>query len=442
MRLIEHPRTRAWFLVLSLLILFGGDAWRYSIGWVGWGVVAAALAAASSVILVQSRQRWSIGGLPYPFVVFMVLATVSLAWSQYPTASALGLLTTWLTVLGALALAISFTWQELFNGLARVLRILLAASLLFELIVATIVRGPILPWTAQPEVAVPGYDTIPKMLYWSRNELFETFDDGRIQGIVGNANHLGFLALLALIAFSIQWATGSVSRRWSITWIALAALTLFFTRSATVTVALAAVALTAVGLLVIRSRRTDAARRWSAAGFVALAAAGIAISFALRSTIFELLGKSSDLTGRGDIWHTVIELAQQRPTFGWGWISFWMPWAEPFKGLVIRNGVVQVQAHDTWLDLWLQLGIVGVVVFGALVASTLVRAWLAAADRPRSAPGVTDAYSPLTFLPILVMVALIVQSIPESRLLGEYALAMLVIIAVKTKRPDWMVRTP
>lgn len=442
MRLIEHPRARTWFLVLSLLILFGGDAWRYSVGWVPFGLLAVALAAASAVILLQSRHRWSIGGLPYPFVVFMALATVSLAWSQYPAASALGLFSTWLIVLGALALAVSFTWQELLDGLARVLRILIAASLLFELVVATIVRGPILPWTAQPEVAVPGYDTIPKMLYWSRNELFETFDSGRIQGIVGNANHLGFLALLGLIAFSIQWATGSVSRRWSITWITLAALTLFFTRSATVTVALAAVALTALGLLVIRSRRTDGGRRWAAAGFVALAAAGVAIGFTLRSTIFELLGKSSDLTGRADIWQTVIELAQQRPGFGWGWISVWMPWAEPFKGLVVRNGVVQLQAHDTWLDLWLQLGIVGVVVFGALVASTLVRAWLAAVDRPRSAPGLVEPYSALTLLPILVMVALIVQSIPESRLLGEYALAMLVIIAVKTKRPDWMVRTP
>ena len=441
MRLIEHPRARAWYLALSLLILFGGDAWRYSVGWGVWGVVAVAIAATSAVILVQARHRWSIGGLPYPFVVFMALATVSLAWSQYPAASALGLLTTWLTVLGALALAISFTWHELLNGLARVLRILIAVSLLFELIVATIVRGPILPWTAQPEVAVPGYDTIPQMLYWSRNELFETFDDGRIQGVVGNANHLGFLALLGVIAFSIQWATGSISRRWSITWIALATLTLFFTRSATVTVALAAVALTAVGLLVIRSRRTERARRWSAVGFVALAGAGIAIGFALRGTIFGLLGKSSDLTGRADIWQTVIGLAEQRPAFGCGWISFWMPWAEPFKGLVIRNGVVQVQAHDTWLDLWLQLGIVGVVVFGALVASALLRAWLAAADRPRTLPGVTDPYSALTLLPILVLVALIVQSIPESRLLGEYALAMLVIIAVKTKRPDWMVRT-
>jgi hypothetical protein len=441
MRLIEHPRARTWFLVLTLLILFGGDAWRYSVGWVPFGAIAVAIAAASAVILVQSRHRWSIAGLPYPLVAFMALATVSLAWSQYPAASALGLFSTWLIVLGALALAVSFTWQELLDGLARVLRILIAASLLFELVVATIVRGPILPWTAQPEVAVPGYDTIPKMLYWSRNELFETFDDGRIQGIVGNANHLGFLALLGLIAFSIQWATGSVSRRWSITWITLAALTLFFTRSATVTVALAAVALTVLGLLVIRSRRTDGGRRWAAAGFVALAAAGVSIGFALRSTIFELLGKSSDLTGRADIWQTVIELAQQRPGFGWGWISVWMPWAEPFKGLVVRNGVVQLQAHDTWLDLWLQLGIVGVVVFGALVASALVRAWLAAVDRPRSAPGLVESYSALTLLPILVMVALIVQSIPESRLLGEYALAMLAIIAVKTKRPDWMVRT-
>ena len=79
MRLIEHPRARTWFLILSLLILFGGDAWRYSVGWVAWGIVATAVVVASVLILVQARHRWSIGGLPYPFVVFMALATVSLA---------------------------------------------------------------------------------------------------------------------------------------------------------------------------------------------------------------------------------------------------------------------------------------------------------------------------------------------------------------------------
>ena len=439
MRLIEHPRARTWFLVLSLLILFGGDAWRFSVGWVAWGIVAVGIFAISVVILVQSRQRWTIGGLPYPFIVFMALATGSLVWSQYPAASALGLATTWMTVLGALAMAVSFSWAELLNGLARVLRILIVASLLFEFVVATLVRGPILPWTAQPEVAVPGYDKVPQMLYWSRNELFETFDDGRIQGIVGNANHLGFLALLGVIVFSIQWATGAAGKRWSITWIALAALTLFFTRSATVTVALAAVAVAAAGLLLIRSRRTDWARRLTAVGVVAAAAAAGGVAFALRDTIFGLLGKSGDLTGRAEIWQIVIGLAEQRPVLGWGWISFWMPWVEPFKDRVIRNGVVQLQAHDTWLDVWLQLGLVGVFIFGALVVSTLLRAWLAAIDRPQRAPHTSEPYSPLTLLPILVMVALVVQSIPESRLLGEYALALLVIIAVKTKRPDWTV---
>jgi len=440
MRLIEHPRARPWYLTLALLILFGGDAWRYSVGWGVWGVVAAAVAAASLVILIQARQHWSIGGLPYPFIVFMALATVSLGWSQYPAASALGLLTTWLTVLGALALAVSFTWQELLNGMARVIRVLITLSLLFEFVVATIVRAPILPWTAQPEVAVPGYDTPPLMLYWSRNDLFETLDDGRIQGIVGNANHLGFLALLGLIAFSIQWATGNAGKRWSIIWITLAALTLFLTRSATVSVALAAAVVTLLGLLLIRSRHTERARRLTAVGFVAISVAGAGAAFALRDTIFGLLGKSSDLTGRAEIWQSVIALAEQRPAFGWGWISFWMPWVEPFKDRVVRNGVVQVQAHDAWLDVWLQLGYIGVFVFAALVISTLVRAWLAAIDRPQRIPAVMEPYSALSLLPVLLMVALVVQSIPESRLLGEYGLALLVIIAVKTKRPDWAVR--
>jgi len=441
MRLIEHPRARTWFLVLSLLVLFGGDAWRYSVGWVVWGVVAAAIVAFSVLILVQSRHHWSIGGLPYPFVVFMVLATVSLAWSQYPAASALGLVTTWMTVLGALALAIGFGWAELLAGIARVIRILIAASLVFELAIATIVRGPILPWTAQPTVAVPGYDTVPEMLYWSRNELFETFDDGRIQGIVGNANHLGFLALLGLIAFSIQWATGAAGKRWSITWITLAALTLFFTRSATVTVSLIAVAIAVAGLLLIRSRRTDRARRVAAIAVVSTAAVAGGTAFALRDSVFALLGKSGDLTGRAEIWQIVIGLAEQRPIFGWGWISFWMPWVDPFKDRVIRNGVVQVQAHDAWLDIWLQLGLVGVIVFAALVLSAATRAWFAATDQPQNIPHEVSPYSALSLLPIALMVALVVQSIPESRLLGEYGLALLVIIAVKTKRPDWRVRS-
>ena len=77
------------------------------------------------------------------------------------------------------------------------------------------------------------------------------------------------------------------------------------------------------------------------------------------NALLGLFGKSDDLTGRLDIWNAVIGLAAQRPWFGWGWVGYWPPWVEPFDGLAVRNGVEYLQAHNAWLDVWLQLGIVG-----------------------------------------------------------------------------------
>ncbi|MBH0116112.1 O-antigen ligase family protein [Salinibacterium sp. NG253] len=437
MRLLASPRARAWFLSASLLVILGGDAWRYSFGWGVFVTLAVGLGAVSLYILIANRQRWSIGGLPYPLIAFMALATLSLAWSFYPGATALGLLNTWLTVIGALAVATSFSWQEMLDATARALRILLGLSIAFELLVATIIRHPVAPLAPQPELTVNPDGPLPIMLLWSRNVLFDALDGGRIQGIVGNANHLGFLALLALIVFAIQWAQGTTKRFTSITWLALAGLTLFLARSATVTLALVAVIVTATAILIIRTRRTSRSSAVAQITFVALTAAAIAAALMFRESVFALLSKSEDLTGRAEIWQNVSELAQQRPGFGWGWVSVWMPWAEPFAGLAQRNGVVQVQAHDVWLDIWLQLGFVGVAFFGALVLTTLIRTWSLATDRPQRAAGERLAFTASSVWPVLVMIALAVQSIPESRLLGEYGLYLLVIIAVKAKRPDW-----
>lgn len=437
MRILASPRGRAWFLTLSLLVILGGDAWRYSFGWIPFVIVAVALAATSLYILISNRHRWNVGGLPYPLVVFLLLITLSLAWSFYPAATALGLLNTWLTVIGALAVATSFSWGEILDATGRALRVLIALSLAFELVVATIIRHPVAPLAAQPALKLDPDGPLPLMLLWSRNVLFETFDGGRIQGIVGNANHLGFLALLAVIIFAVQWARVTIRRRSSIAWLVIAAITLYLTRSGTVTLALVAIGVTALAIVLIRTRRSARTRAISYATFLAVAVAAVVSGIALRDHIFLLLSKSDDLTGRTEIWQSVTTLAQQRSGFGWGWVSVWMPWAEPFAGLADRNGVVQVQAHDVWLDLWLQLGVVGVVVFGALVLSTTVRAWSFATDRPQRAAGVELPYTAGSVGPILIMIALIIQSIPESRMLGEYGLFFLVVLAVKTKRPDW-----
>jgi len=157
---------------------------------------------------------------------------------------------------------------------------------------------------------------------------------------------------------------------------------------------------------------------------------------AFSSTLLGVLGKSDDLTGRFDIWNRVIELAGQRTVAGWGWVSYWAPWVEPFDGLAVRKGVQYLQAHNAWLDVWLQLGILGLIVFGALAVSTLWRSWFLAVDRPRLGISDTASYSVSSLLPLLLIVALLAQSLAESRILVESGWVLLLVLAIKTKRPS------
>jgi O-antigen ligase len=130
-----------------------------------------------------------------------------------------------------------------------------------------------------------------------------------------------------------------------------------------------------VAVLAVRRARTRRARIATYWTLAALVLAGGALVTLFSRQLLALLGKSDTLTGRLGIWDAVIGLAQQRPVAGWGWISYWAPWVAPFKNLVKKAGVQQLHAHNAWLDVWLQLGILGVVVFAALVLLTGYRAW-------------------------------------------------------------------
>ena len=424
-------RWRQAFLLVALFTLLAGDAWRYSISWFGWGAIALLVVIAAVVLLVQQRDSWRVAALPYPLLAFLLVATASIAWSFYPGASALGVLSTWATVAVAVAIAVTFSWSEILHGLGLVLRVILGASLLFELVVSVFVRHAVLPFWVDY-----GSGDIPKLLLWSRNELFEVLDGGRIQGIVGNASTLAMIAAIAVVVFGVQLAVNERRRPVTIGWLAVAALTLAMTRSATITLALVAVAIVLVAALLVRRASTPRRRAVTLGGILIVLVGAVTAGLAFSAQLLGLLGKSDDLTGRLGIWEKVIALAQERPVQGWGWVSYWVPWVAPFDDLAFRNGVRQLHAHNAWLDLWLQVGILGLIVFGALVVSTAVRSWFVAVDRSELAAGVAGRYSALSLLPIMLLVLLVVQSVAESRLLLEYGLTLLVVIAVKTKRSE------
>ncbi|MBX9717230.1 MAG: O-antigen ligase family protein, partial [Microbacteriaceae bacterium] len=208
-----------------------------------------------------------------------------------------------------------------------------------------------------------------------------------------------------------------------------ALLTLALTRSSTVLVAGLA-ALVALGVLLL-ARRLTMRGRLTLYGLTAAAAAGaVVLALAFRETLLELVGRSDDLTGRLDIWGAVIGLSEQRPVLGWGWVSYWAPWVEPFDDLAVINGVTYLQAHNAWLDVLLQLGWVGLIIFTILIVTTGARALSWSVDAPLGDPALTSA---VRLLPALLLTVLIVHSLAESRLLIEAGLMLLVYLAVASR---------
>jgi exopolysaccharide production protein ExoQ len=428
MRALDSSRFRFGMLTLGLLTVLAGDIWRYSITWFGFGVIVLAVSVFSVMLLARNRSDWRIGTLPYPLLAFLAVTTVSILWSYYPSATAVGLAANWLTVLSGVAFAVSFDWSTLLRSLGLALRILLGGSLLFELVVSVFVRQPLLPfWYSYDD------GKLPMSLYWSRDLLFE---GGKIQGLPGNSALLGFLALLGLIVFGVQLASSRRRRALGVLWMLVAAVCVYLTRSATITIAIVAVVVVVLAVAAFRFAGSGRTRGVLYGVLAVVVAALVVAGTAFRSQLLALMGKGDTLTGRTDIWASVTELAQQRPVFGWGWVSYWAPWVEPFDDLAFEGGVHQYQAHNAWLDLWLQIGIVGVVVFAALFVSSVVRSWFFATDRPQFEPGTQRPFSAVSILPLLILTALAVQSLVESRLIIEYGLVLLVVIAVKTKRGD------
>ncbi|WP_146181327.1 O-antigen ligase family protein [Salinibacterium hongtaonis] len=437
-------RSRAFLSAFATLVFFtalAGDAWRNTISWLGWGILAAAIVGLSVALLISRRRDLRPHTLPYPLLAFLVLATASIAWSAYPSWTALGSLAQWASTAVAVAMALLLDWRGLLRALSRAIAYILGLSLLFELVVAAFVRQPVFAFWTDWELG-----EVPVMYQWSRALLFE---GGPIQGIVGNSSTLGFIAMLGVIVFTIlcvvrtdepdpvipQDADALTRRRHIINaliGVGVSFVVLLLTASATIAVTLVAVAIMA-GLVLVMHRILPGAPR--AIAYVAAAAvlAGIvAAGLAFRDTILALLGKSSDLTGRLDIWQAVADVAAQRPVGGWGWVSYWVPWVEPFDSTIriVRNGTQQLHAHNAWLDVSLQLGVIGVIVFAALIVSTFTRAWFIALDGVGAPRRYTRA---LSMLPLLLLTALLVQSVAESRILVEYGWLLLAYIAVSTR---------
>lgn len=417
---MTNQRRRAILATWIVANAAAGDALRNIIGYPAWAVLCGLTFLWVFVELGLLRVR--LQRMPVTVVALVAAATLSAAWAISPGWSLVGSLVLIGTVASAVLIA-SLPYRLILDIAHWAMQGLLILSLLFEAFVALVLRRPLFPLWADYPPDVSGE------LHWSSGLLFE---GGRVQGIMGNANLLGMVALFALVIAGCR-AVAGLDRWWPL-WVGLPILAHAVTRSATVLFATAMVAVLA--FLVV------AWVRWRGAAFYRIFGIAIAIGLvciglivANWTAVTEFLGRDADMTGRFDIWGRVIDLGLTSPVVGVGYLGYWLPWVEPFDRLGEMHGMVYLQAHNVWLDVFMQLGLVGVLLWAGLQYRAVANC-LGALYR---APVGERA---LNAIPLLLWVALFVQGLAESRPWIEFGMMLLVIFAIGPLRKQIAPRAP
>jgi exopolysaccharide production protein ExoQ len=189
----------------------------------------------------------------------------------------------------------------------------------------------------------------------------------RWRGILNHKNLLGeWMALATLMFLLLPHTILSISRVVKYGLAALATGVLVLTLSVT---SIAACIFVIALFPFIRTLRWDYRPRGAILAF--LTAAGLMFSVWLGQNygdVLDALGRTENLSGRSVIWPIIANQILERPWLGYGYMSFF---AED-SDLVETNfrGIWQPEhAHNVWLDVTLDLGLVGL----ALLAWILVR---------------------------------------------------------------------
>jgi O-antigen ligase len=144
--------------------------------------------------------------------------------------------------------------------------------------------------------------------------------------------------------------------------------------------------------------------------------------------LFKLLGKDATLTGRTFIWQGISFVMQKRPLLGYGYGVVWTtegPWT-PLAWITDIAGFRAYHAHSCWYEVWLSLGMVGLVTWVLAYIDLTLKAFY------RIFCG-TGGYFALSFILMYLL-----SSLTESLALGwnELRWSLLMMVAAKISLPE------
>jgi exopolysaccharide production protein ExoQ len=299
--------------------------------------------AATAALLAFQPWRSAVAALRTPLLWLIVLTVfASTLWSIDPGLTGRRAVALLFTTLAALALAARYDWPALSEVFAASFGCLALASFLTGLLIPHLGR---------------------------MTELFP----GAWRGVWSEKNALGDHMALGVVIF-LAAAALNPKRRW--VWLPAAGLALALVVLSTSKTSLVGLAggLAALGLVWLIRRGPASAVAASLLAVTGLLAIGAAALFA-STEILGLLGKDATLTGRTKIWGPVIRQAELRPWTGYGYGAVWDDqtiWG-PLAWISKEATFIAREAHDSWLEVWLGLGYIGLGLWSAYFAETWLR---------------------------------------------------------------------
>jgi exopolysaccharide production protein ExoQ len=297
-------------------------------------------------VLIRRGIEWQyVARLNGWFILFLVYGLISVTWSDFPLVA----FKRWFKALGdPLIVLVLLTERNPAVAVTAVLRRI--AFILLPLSVVFIKYFPTFGRTYSPWDGVATYT-----------------------GVTTNKNLLGYLLFAAGLLFICTWAERKRIQDKFLRRIetGICALFLFFTgylfnlaNSMTALIGLVTSATVAIAV-----SRGAVRRHVGAIAVVLLGGTWMMMGTHLSANIFAFLGRDVTLTGRTDLWAAVLPMAVN-PLFGAGFESFWLGtrldslWAE----FAFRPN----QAHNGYIDLYLNVGVVGLALFVVFVISSFV----------------------------------------------------------------------
>ncbi|MFF0911050.1 O-antigen ligase family protein [Microbacterium enclense] len=397
--LLDSASFARAFTLTAFAAVFSSFAIRAVAGDVAYATIVAGLCVIGAAMLVVRRREIELVRLaPTTATLLLVWALVSAFWSGDPVVT-LGKAVSFAGI-ALLAVVIGHVRDALqtVRALGDVLRWLLAISLGLEILSGILLDLPI------PFLGIAG----------------DIATLGPVQGLFGTRNYLGFVTVVALITFVVEYRTQSVRVGVALASVVLGGTLAVLSDSPTVVIVASATALATLALWTVR--RMPPARRSIAQTALGVAVVAlIAVGYAMRGAGVAVLGARTDISLRTDLWTEILSFARSRPVEGFGFFGPWRRSEFPFNALNFRLGETHASALNAYLDVLLQLGWAGLLLFLALGGIALARGWLVASER-RS---VVHAWTPL------ILVALLCVSLFESFTLSGAGWLLLVVCAVR-----------